>query len=95
MGHDPRPGSSELPIHVTRDGRVFVHVGTRFVEASLEEIDRTLERLAADGGTVAYSRDDPDDEPAGVAGDVLDLADEHGLAVRAVDAVPDELLDED
>ncbi|HSG86680.1 MAG TPA: hypothetical protein VLA23_10115 [Candidatus Limnocylindrales bacterium] len=95
MGHDQRPGTSELPIHVTRDGRVFVHVGTRFVEASLDEVDRTLERLAADGGTVVYSRDDPDDEPAGVALEVVGLADEHGLAVRAVDAVPDELMDED
>ena len=95
MGHDQRPGTSELPIHVTRDGRVFVHVGTRFVEASLDEVDRTLERLAADGGTVVYSRDDPDDEPAGVALEVAGLVTDHRLPVRLAAETPDELLDED
>jgi hypothetical protein len=94
MDHDPRPGDDELLIHVARDGRVYVHVGTRFVEASVDEVDRVLERLAADGGSVAFSRDDPDLEPGGAAGDVLGLADEHGLVVRSVDTVPDELLDD-
>ncbi len=94
MGHDPGSGGDELPIHVTRDGRIFVHVGTRFVEASLDEVDRTLERLAADRGSVAYSRDDPDDEPAGVALDVVGLVADHRLPVRLIADTPDELLDE-
>jgi hypothetical protein len=95
MGHDPRSGGGELQIHVTRDGRIYVDVGARFVEASLDEVDRTLERLAADGGSVACSRDDPDDEPAGVALDVVGLVTDHRLPVRLVADTPDELLEED
>jgi len=95
MGHEPSRSSGELPIHVASDGRIYVNVGTRFVEASLDDVDRMLERLAADGGSLAFSRDDPDLEPGGVAGEILGLADEHGLAVRPMDAVPDELVDED
>jgi hypothetical protein len=95
MGHEPHPARAELSIHVTRDGRVYVDVGSRYVEASLEEVDRALERLAAAGGSVAYSRDDPDQEPGGTATDVFGLAMEHRLPIRLVPETPEELLDDD
>jgi len=80
------PGEREpLAVHVTEDGRILVHVGTRFVEASLDELERTIERLAADGGSVLYSRDDPGEEPGAVALDVIELLTEHDvpIAMRA------------
>lgn len=95
MGRDPRPAPEELAIHVARDGRIYVDVGSRFVEASLEEVDRALERVAAGGGSVAYSRDDPDQEPGGAATEVFGLAMEHRVPIRLIAATPEELLDED
>jgi hypothetical protein len=80
---------------VTEDGRIFVHVGSRFVEASLDELDRTLERLAADGGAVVYSRDDPAEQPHPIALEVMGLVVEHRLPVRLAQETPDELFDAD
>ncbi len=82
-----------LAVHVTEDGRILVHVGTRFVEASLDELDRTVERLAADGGSVVYSRDDPGEEPGAVALEVVSLLTQHDLPVVMRDESRDQLDD--
>ncbi len=68
-----------LAVHVTEDGRILIHVGTRFVEASLDELDHAVERLAAEGGSVVYSRDDPGEAPGGLALEVIDLLVEHDV----------------
>jgi hypothetical protein len=85
----------ELAVHVTDDGRVFIHVGSRFVEASIDELDRILERLAADGGAVVYSRDDPAESPHPIALEVMDLVVEYRLPVRLSQETPEELTDSD
>ena len=90
-----RRGGAELPVHVTEDGRVFVHVGSRFVEASLDELDRIFARLAADGGSVVYSRDDPGEEPDEVATEVVELVAEHRLPFRLRSEPPDGSNDSD
>lgn len=95
MSHGPVGGSTELPIHVTDDGRVFVHVGTRFVEASIDDVDRILDRLATEGGAVVYSRDDPGEEPHPIALDVMELVARHRLPIRLLETMPDELGDAD
>ncbi len=93
MGHDAPAPAEALPVHITDDGRIFIHVGARFVEASIDDLDRTLERLAADGGTVLYSRDDPAEEPNPVAREVMELAAEHGVGVRLLGEVPEDIED--
>ncbi len=80
-------------MHVTEDGRVLVHVGTRFVEVTMDELDRTLERLAASGGSVLYSRDDPAEEPGPVALEVVRLVAEHGLELGTRESPIEELDD--
>ncbi len=82
-----------LPVHVTEDGRIMVHVGSRFVEATLDELDRTLERLAVAGTSVAYSRDDPAEEPGPVAIEVMGLIAQHGVPVVSRDEPVDEMDD--
>lgn len=95
MGHGPANDAVELPVHVTDDGRVYVHVGSRFVETSLDDLERILDRLAAEGGTVVYSRDDPAEEPHAAALGVIELIAEHRLPVRLLETPPDELSDAD
>jgi hypothetical protein len=95
VGHAPADPSGELPVHVTEAGQVFVHVGTRFVETTLEDLDRILERLASDGGTVVYSRDDPAEAPSAAALAVIELVVEHRLPIRLAESRPDELSDSD
>ena len=95
MSHGTRPASNEASIHVTDDGRVFRHDGTRFVETSLEELDAILDRLAGDDGTVVYSRDDPAEEPHAIAMAVIELVVEHRLPIRLAESPPDELSDSD
>jgi hypothetical protein len=82
-----------LPVHVTEDGRVLVHVGTRFVVATIDELDLALERLAAEGGSVAYSREDTGDGPGELAREVIGLIAEHGLPMAAPGPGQDELDD--
>jgi hypothetical protein len=92
--HDePRP--EPLPIHVTEDGRVFVHVGSRYVETGFEELDHILDRLAIDGGSVLYSRDDAGDEPNDAALDVAELVAAHGIELRLLEPGPEEWTDSD
>lgn len=93
MTRMPAGEREPLAVHVTEDGRILVHVGTRFVETSLDELDRTVERLAADGGTVVYSRDDPGEQPGPVALEVVSLLTQHDVPVRMRDEPRDELDD--
>jgi len=95
MGYGSIDRAAELPIHVTEDGRVFVHVGSRFVETSLDDLERILDRLAAEGGTVVYSRDDPGEEPHAAALEVMEQVVERRLPIRLLETSPDDLTDAD
>lgn len=90
---EPKP--EPLPIHVTDDGRIFVNVGARFVETAFEELDRILDRVAIDGGSVVYSRDDAGDEPSPAALDVAELVAAHGVELRLLEPSPDDWTDSD
>ena len=94
-GDPPGGPTDELPIHVTEDGRVFIHTGARFVEAELDDLDRILERLAADGGSVVFSRDDPGEAPDEVAREVVELVADHRLPFRLAAEPPDVANDSD
>jgi hypothetical protein len=88
---DPRP--ADLTIYVDPDASITVDTGARFVPVSAQELERILDRLAADGGTLrllgAPDRADDGDEPpdresdpaAGAASYVLALAHQRGLEV--------------
>jgi hypothetical protein len=82
-----------LTFHAAADGTISVDVGERFVAVGEEDLERILDRLAADGGVVRLiggsERADDGDEPpdresdAGVmaASYVLALAHERGLRI--------------
>jgi hypothetical protein len=59
--------ADDLVVHADTDGTVSVDVGTRFVAVSDEELERILDRVAADGGAVRLlggtGRADDGDEP--------------------------------
>jgi hypothetical protein len=95
MAHGPRSATTELPIHVTEDGRVFVHVGSRSVETSMGDLERILDRLATEGGRVLYSRDDPAEPPDATALEVMELVAGHRLPMRLAVSAPDEAADAD
>jgi hypothetical protein len=95
MGHGPGPEVEQLPVHVTEDGRVFVNVGSRFVEASLDDLDVMLDRLATMGGMVVYSRDDPAEEPGPTALEVAAMVASHGVDLRLRDTPADAYSDPD
>ncbi len=75
------------------DGSVSVDVGTRFVPVSDDELERLLDHLAADGGTLTLvggsgRADDGDDAPyresdpgMNAAGWVLAMAEQRGIRV--------------
>jgi hypothetical protein len=83
----------ELIVEAADDGTISVDVGTRFVVVADEELERILDRLAADGGGVRLvggsGRADDGDEPPDREGDpamnaagyVLALAQARGLRV--------------
>jgi hypothetical protein len=85
----------ELTIWVDPDGSVHVDVGSRYVAVGSDELERILDRLAADGGSVRLlggaGRADDGDEPPdregdpamGAAGYVRALAHQRGLQVIA------------
>ena len=89
----PAGEQEPLAVHVTEDGRILVHVGTRFVEASVDELDRMVERLAADGGSVVFSRDDPGEAPGPIALEVVGLLTEHDVRMSMRDSPRGELDD--
>lgn len=93
MTRMPAGEREPLAVHVTEDGRILVHVGTRFVEVSLEELERTIGRLAADGGSVVYSRDDPGEAPGAVALDVIEVLTGHDVPIAMRDEPRVELDD--
>jgi len=82
-----------LTVYAEDDGSVSVDVGSRFVAVGPEDLERILDRLAADGGTLRLlggtgRADDGDESPdlesdpaMGAAGWVLELAHARGLTV--------------
>ena len=86
--------SGDLTVLAGDDGSVSVDVGARFVAVDADELERLLDNLAADGGTLtlvggAGRADDGDDEPyresdpgMNAAGWVQALAEQRGITVR-------------
>ena len=84
---------ADLTVYAEEDGSVSVDTGSRFVAVGTEDLERILDRLAADGGTLRLlggtgRADDGDESPdhesdpaMGAAGWVLQLAHERGLTV--------------
>ena len=84
---------ADLTVFAEEDGSVSVDVGQRFVAVGPEDLERILDRLAADGGTLRLlggtgRADDGDEAPElesdpamGAAGWVLGLAHARGLTV--------------
>jgi hypothetical protein len=84
----------ELTVLAGDDGSVSVDVGSRFVAVGEEDLERLLDNLAADGGTLTLvggsgRADDGDDAPyresdpgMNAAGWVQALAEQRGIAVR-------------
>lgn len=84
---------ADLTVYAEDDGSVSVDVGQRFVAVAAEDLERILDRLAADGGTLRLlggtgRADDGDEAPElesdpamSAAGWVLALAYERGLTV--------------
>jgi hypothetical protein len=84
---------ADLTVYAEDDGSVSVDVGSRFVAVDTEDLERILDRLAADGGTLRLlggtgRADDGDESPdhendpaMGGAGWVLELAHARGLTV--------------
>ena len=85
--------SSELTLVAEDDGTVSVDTGSRLVAVGEDELERILDRLAADGGTLRLlggtGRADDGDEPPdresdpamGAATYVLALAASRGIEV--------------
>ncbi|HET7831251.1 MAG TPA: hypothetical protein VFL03_16975 [Candidatus Limnocylindrales bacterium] len=89
MGLEDRD-SGDLTVWATEDGGVSVDVGARFVAVSLDDLERILDRVAADGASIrlvggegrADDGDDPERDPAtNTASYVLGLAHRRGIAV--------------
>ncbi len=92
MGIGDRRGG-DLTVWAADDGSVSVDVGARFVAVGDEDLERLLDHLAADGGTLRLiggtGRVDDGDEPPereadpamGAASWVLSLALARGIAV--------------
>ena len=84
---------ADLTVFAEEDGSVSVDVGQQFVAVGNEDLERILDRLAADGGTLRLlggtgRADDGDEAPElesdpamGAAGWVLALAHARGLTV--------------
>jgi hypothetical protein len=85
--------AADLTVFVDTDASITVDVGSRFVPVGSDDLERILDRLAADGGTLrllgAPDRADDGDEPpdresdpaVGAASYVLALAHARGLQV--------------
>ncbi len=83
----------DLTVLAGDDGTVSVDVGARFVAVGEDDLERLLDNLAADGGTLtlvggAGRADDGDDEPyresdpgMNAAGWVQALAEKRGIRV--------------
>ena len=82
----------ELAVLAEEDGTIAVDVGSRFVGVSDDELERLLDNLAADGGSVRLmggaARADDGDEPeresdpgVSAAGWVMAMAAQRGISV--------------
>lgn len=86
-------GTEDLDVWVDADGSISIDVGSRYVAVDPYDLDRILDRIAADGGSVRLfggsgRADDGDEGPdresdpaMRAAGYVLALAYERGIAV--------------
>ena len=84
---------ADLTLYAEQDGSVSVDTGSRFVAVGEEDLERILDRLASDGGTLRLlggtgRADDGDESPElesdpamGAASWVLALAEARGLTV--------------
>jgi hypothetical protein len=89
--------ASDLTLYAEPDGSVSVDVGARFVAVGEDDLERILDRLAADGGALRLlggtGRADDGDDPAyqdadpgmGAASWVLALAEQRGIRVTRGD----------
>jgi hypothetical protein len=85
--------AADLTLYAEADGSVSVDTGSRFVAVGDEDLERILDRLAADGGTLRLlggtgRADDGDESPdhesdpgMGAASWVLAMAHARGLTV--------------
>ena len=82
--------AGDLTVWANDDGTVSVDVGSRFVAVGMDDLERILDRLAADGGSIrlvggegrADDGDDPERDPAGNAASyVVGLAYRRGISV--------------
>src|SRR3954470_11195679 len=92
MGLGDRTGG-DLTLYAQADGSTSVDTGARYVAVGGDDLERILDRLAADGGTLrllggAGRADDGDEPPdrqsdpgTGAAANVLALAYARGLTV--------------
>jgi hypothetical protein len=84
---------SDLTVYAEPDGSISVDTGARFVAVGGDDLERILDRLASDGGSLRLlggtgRADDGDESPGlesdpamGAAGYVLALAHARGLTV--------------
>ena len=92
MGISDR-SSADLTLYAESDGSISVDTGARFVAIGEDDLERVLDRLAADGGTLRLlggtgRADDGDESPEfesdpgmGAASHVLAMAEARGLTV--------------
>jgi hypothetical protein len=89
--HDP---GDALTIYAAADGTISVDVGTRYVAVGDDDLERILDRVAAEGGAIRLlggtERADDGDEPpdresdAGVMAASYVLAMSHARGLRVV-----------
>jgi len=92
VGIGDRP-STDLTLYAESDGSISVDTGARYVAVGTDELERILDRVAADSGTLRLlggtgRADDGDESPEfesdpgmGAASYVLAMADARGLTV--------------
>ncbi len=93
MGVSDRQNPADITLYAETDGSVTVDTGARYVPVSEGDLERILDRVAADGGAIhlygGSGRADDGDDPAyreadpamNAAGWVLAMAAERGLQV--------------
>jgi hypothetical protein len=96
MGISDRTGA-DVTVYAEPDGSISVDTGSRYVPVGEDDLERILDRLAADGGTLRLlggtgRADDGDESPEfesdpgmGAASLVLAMAEARGLTVLRED----------